>query len=90
MFKVKQNNSPTVLSNLFLENKNVHDYYTRQADQFNVPVDKRNYLQKIIRYKGVCIWNYLSQFVDNDRCFLSYKIAIRDHVVSDDAISVKF
>ena len=90
MFKVKQNNSPTVLSNLFLESKNVHDYYTRQADQFNVPVDERNYLQKIIRYKGVCIWNYLSQFVDNDRSFLSYKIAIRDHVVSDDAISVKF
>ena len=78
MFKVKQNICPTVLSNLFLENKNVHDYYTRQADQFHVPVAKRNYMQKIIRYKGVCIWNYLSQF------------AIRNHVVSDDAILLKF
>ena len=29
MFKVKQNICPTVLSNLFLENKKVHDYYTR-------------------------------------------------------------
>ena len=56
MFKVKQNICPTVLSNLFLENKNVHDHYTRQADQFHVPVAKRNYMQKIIRYKGVCIW----------------------------------
>ena len=90
MFKVKQNICPTVLSNLFLENKNVHDYYTRQADQFHVPVAKRNYMQKIIRYKGVCIWNYLSQFVDYDRSFLSYKIAIRNHGVSDDAILLKF
>ena len=60
MFRVEQKICPTVLSNLFLENKNVHNYYTRQADQFSVPFAKRNYIQKIIRYKGVCIWNYLS------------------------------
>ena len=63
-FKVKQNICPTVLSNLFLENQKVHDYYTRQADQFHVPAAKRNYMRKITRYKGVCIWNYLNQFVD--------------------------
>ena len=90
MFKVKQNICLTVLKNLFLENKNVHDYYTRQADQFHVPVAKRNYMQKIIRYKGVFIWNYLSQLLDYDRSFISYKIAIRNHVVSDDAILLKF
>ena len=54
MFKVKQNICPTVLSNLFLENKNVHDYYTRQADQFHIPVAKRNYMQK------TRMWNMIS------------------------------
>ena len=90
MLKVKQNIFPTLLSNLFVENKNVHDYYTRQADQFHVPVAKRNYMQKMIRYKGVCIWIYSSQIIDYDRPFISYKIAIRNHVVSDDAILLKF
>ena len=54
MFKVKQNICPTVLSNSFLENKNVHDYYTRQADQFHIPVAKRNYMQK------TRMWNMIS------------------------------
>ena len=49
MFKMKQNICPTVLNNLFLENKNVQNYYARQADQFHVPVTMCNYMQKIIR-----------------------------------------
>ena len=47
-------------------------------------------MQKIIRYKRVCIWNYSSQFVDYGHSFISYNIAIRNHVVSDDAILLKF
>ena len=90
MFKMKLNICPTEPSNLFLENKNIHNYCTTQADQFHVPIAKRNYMQKIIRYKRVRIWNYLSQFVDYDRVFISYKIAIRNHVVSDDGILLKF
>ena len=43
MFKVKHDCCPTVLSNLFRDNKSVHNYCTRQADQFHVPVAKRNY-----------------------------------------------
>ena len=32
MFKVKHDCCPTVLSNLFRDNKSVHNYCTRQAD----------------------------------------------------------
>ena len=32
MFKVKHNICPPVLSNVFLENKNVHNFCTRQPD----------------------------------------------------------
>ena len=46
MFKVKHDCCPTVLSNLFRDNKSVHNYCTRQADQFHVPVAKRNYMQR--------------------------------------------
>ena len=89
-FKVKQDCCPTVLSNLFRDNKSVHNYCTRQADQFPVPLAERNYMQKVISFEGVCIWNYVSQFLDYDRSFISYKIAIRNYIVSDDEILLKF
>ena len=90
MFKVKHDCCPTVLSNLFRDNQSVHNYCTRQADQLYVPVAKRNYMQKVISFKGVRIWNYVSQFIDYDRPFISYKIAIRNYIVSDDEILLKF
>ena len=62
MFRVKQDCCPTVPSNLFRDNKSVHNYCTRQADQINVPVDKRNYMQKVISFKGfVEILVYVSE-----------------------------
>ena len=45
MFEVKHDCCPTVLSNLSRDNKSVHNHCTRQADQFHVPVAKRNYMQ---------------------------------------------
>ena len=90
MLKVKHDCCAIVLSNLFRDNKSVHSYCTRQADQFHVPVAKRNYMQQVIRFKWVLIWNYVSQFIDYDRSFISYKIAIRNYIVSDDEILLKF
>ena len=90
MFQVTQDCCPTVPSDLFRDNKNVHNYCTRQADQIHVPVDKCNYMQKVISFKGVRLWNYVSQFIDYDRSFISYKIAIRNYIVADDEILLKF
>ena len=87
MFKVKHDCCPTVLSHLlFRDNKSVHNYCTRQADQFHVPVAKRNYTQKVISFKRLRIWNDVSQFIDYYQSYLSYKIAIRNYIVSDDEI----
>ena len=53
-----------------------------------LPVAKHNYMQKVISFKGVCIWNYVSQFIDYDRSFISYKISICNYIVSDVEILV--
>ena len=89
MFKIKHECCPTVLSNLFCVNKSVHNYCTRQAYQFHVPVAKQNYIQNIISFKRVRTRNYVSQFVDYDRSFISNKIAILIYIVSDDEILLK-
>ena len=38
----------------------------------------------------VCVCNIFSQFVDYDQSFVSYKIAIRNQIVSGDVIVMKF
>ena len=42
MFRVKTSSAPSVFRELFIENRNVHDYFTRQHDKFHVPNAKRN------------------------------------------------
>ena len=53
MFKVKDLSAPAVLRALFRENKSVHDYDTRQRENFHVPQANRNYLRLSISCKGV-------------------------------------
>ena len=74
MFLVKNMSAPPVL---FIENRYVHDYNSRQKDKFHVPNAKRNYLQRTISYKGVVIWNYISMYVTYDCSLASFKFALR-------------
>ena len=86
MFKVKDISEPAVLCDLFRENKSVHDYDTRQREKFHVPQANRNYLRRSISCKGVYIWNRVIQYVTFDCSFLSFKYALRKHVLSDESI----
>ena len=86
MFRVKNLTAPSVLNELFTENKDVHDYNTRQKDEFHVPNATRNYLQRTISYKGVIIWNHISKYVAHDCSLLSFKCALRKHVTDDDTL----
>ena len=46
MFRVKTLSALSVFQELFIENRNVHDYLTRQQDKFHVPNAMRNYMQR--------------------------------------------
>ena len=86
MFRVKNLTAPSVLNELFTENKDMHDYNTRQKDEFHVPNATRNYLQRTISYKGVIIWNHISKYVAHDCSLLSFKCALRKHVTDNDTL----
>ena len=79
MLKVKDLSEPA-------ENKSVHDYDTRQRENFHVPQANRNYLRRSISCKGVSIWNRVIQYVTFDCSFLSFEYALRKHVLSDESI----
>ena len=86
VFKVKDLSIPAVLRDLFRENKSVHNYDTRQRENFHVPQANRNYLRRSIGCKCVSIWNRVIQYFTFDCSFLSFKYALRKHVLSDESI----
>ena len=87
MFRVKTSSAPSVFRELFIENRNVHDYFTRQHDKFHVPNAKRNYMQRTISYRGVIVWNHItSKHITYDRSLLSFKFALRKFVFNDDTL----
>ena len=48
---------PEIFSMMFVINKTVHKYETRQENMLHVPVGKTSLALKCIRYKGVSLWN---------------------------------
>ena len=87
MFRVKTSSAPSIFRELFIENRSVHDYFTRQHDKFHVPNAKRNYMQRTIGYRGVIVWNHItSKHITYDRSLLSFKFALRKYVFNDDTL----
>ena len=89
-YKVKDLSPPAALRDLFWDNKSVHDYDTRQRENFHVPQAKRKYLRRSISCKGVSIWNRIIQYVTFDCSFLSFRYVLLEHVLSDESIYTKW
>ena len=83
MFKVYHKITPVVFSNLFIRNTDIHDYETRQADQFHVPHARTNYMLNAISVKGVKVWNEVSTKVNFDCSYLSFKFALKKYIFNN-------
>lgn len=57
MYKVYHGRVPSIFSNFFVYNRNVHSYNTRQQPLFHLPRTKTNLSKNFIKYFGVKIWN---------------------------------
>ena len=71
---------------LFIENINVHDYFTRQQEKFHVPNTKRNYMQRTISYRGIIVWNHITKHIAYYRSLLSFKFALWKYVIDGDIL----
>ena len=86
MFKVYHRMTPKVFSDLFVRNVEIHNYETRQMNQFHIPFARTNYMQDAISIKGGMIWNKLDQKVNFDVSYLSFKIALKRYIISNPSI----
>ena len=87
MFKVVDNSTPSVFSDLFKHNHAVHDYPTRQSHNFHVPKAKRDYMKRSITVKGVRIWNKLCDFVSHVCMLPTFKFHFRKYLQGINDIS---
>ena len=77
---------PTVFTNLFTRNYEVHSHGTRLSSKFHVPIAKTEFMKRAISVKGVNIWNRLSQSVNYECSLLSFKIALKKYVTDNPTI----
>ena len=57
MFKWYKRVLPSIFDSFFTYNRDVHQYITRQSDEFHVPPVKTTMGQQSIRYRGADLWN---------------------------------
>jgi len=59
---------PSVFSNYFELNKNVHSYVTRRSKDLYVTAIKKNFGKRCIKHKASTLWNQLPEVL-KDRLF---------------------
>ena len=83
MFKVYHKIVPKIFSSLFVRNSETHGHNTRQQTQFRIPYARTNYMKRAISNKGAKIWNALCTTITIDCSYLSFKYALKNHLVND-------
>ena len=82
MYKYINGSLPSVFDNMFTINNQYHNYFTRQCGLFHMPYGKLHVRTQSIRFKGVAIWNELSTKVSKNCSFNTFKINLKEHLLS--------
>jgi hypothetical protein len=68
MFKLDRFQLPTVVSNLFMRNCELHSIGTRQSKKLHVSYGRLQVTTNTIKFKGVELWNHISSALDINTC----------------------
>ena len=81
IFKYTHNLLPDIFENIFTRNFSVHQYNTRQAAQIHVPKCNTSVLLKSVSFKGIIMWNYMSNKVELDCSIYSFKWHLKQYLL---------
>ena len=84
MFDYHHDNLPSPFENFFTPTSAVHGHNTRSASKaaLCVPQIRTNYGKFSIRYKGVIIWNALSEDLRNVNSRTKFKLEVKHKLFS--------
>jgi hypothetical protein len=84
MFNFDKEKLPDIFNELFIRNKDVHTYSTRQSEQLHVPKANLSTYQRCIKYVGVIIWNFIMRQLNTDCSLVTYKYKLKHYLLCND------
>jgi len=83
VYKFKNRLLPTVFDNFYTENRQVHRYQTRNADQFRTPLTKYRVAANFIKKTGVTIWQELNNEISHEKKIGLFKREVIARLIRD-------
>ncbi len=84
MFKCMKNVLLTIIKDMFIKNEDIHRYSTRNCSKLVLPRGRTTLFQGTFRYKGVLIWNHLSEHDLNTQTFNAFKNKLKMYLLNCD------
>ena len=84
MYKYINGILPKIFDNLFICNKDIHKYYTRQFNKLHIPKVNLSGSKKSISNEGVIIWNFVSDKIVYNCSLLTYKHNLKNYLLYND------
>jgi hypothetical protein len=75
--------TPDIFQPMFMFNRDVHIHFTRQINKIHVPLAKTLIVKRSIRYRGVTVWNYLSDKLDYNCSKSVYRQRLKTYILSN-------
>ena len=81
MYKASIGKVPSQFSDLFVSNRDVHNYCTRNATNYHLYNPILTITHRSIRHAGPDVWNSLSNDIKNRPSVLSFRMAMKKNLI---------
>ena len=82
MYKMEMQLLPSLFSDIFVKNSDVHNYPTRHAHNLRVTCKHKTKLsEQSIRTAAISIWNHISVNLDNNCSICTFKYKLKKYLL---------
>lgn len=81
MFKFNNNLLPNTFDDLFTKQSDIHVIDTRHKDQFRLPLTKKVFCEKSIRFTGIRLWNGIDSTIKESLNVKHFRSAFKSHLM---------
>ena len=74
---------PTAFQNLFILNKEIHKFYTRQSSTYHLTIAKTKYGHRVLGYSDPRLWNTLPYLLRIHRGKFHFKKLLKKKMIQD-------
>ena len=89
MFKYTHGNVPVSVSQLFRTNNEYHNYNTRNCAHIHVPVGTTEASYRTFGYRGIYIWNHISQKININTSYPCFKNLVKIYIQNNNLDNIR-